>query len=317
MTAGARVALVTVVWIAACAREEVPEIPDGPVDWSVTASSSASEVEVGDDFTVTLTLTHPPDADFVPPSGAELEPFAVLETWTEESSPVESQIHFRLAAFQLPEELEVASLGVRYRDDSGEMATLQTEPIAIRVVTSLTPDVTDIHDIKEPVPLLVPRDLRLLFWLLLALLLSLIAYLIYRKLRKEPRDRAAPVWVPPPKPPAEEALAALARLREKGLIERGELGLFYTELTDIMRRYVGRRFGVPYLERTTEEILRDLAAKDVASRPLRAILELADLVKFAKQMPEKEQASASLAMALELVRDTSPEAPLVREEVPA
>ena len=210
--------------------------------------------------------------------------------------------------YQLPEDLEVAPLTIRYRDEAGEMARLESEPAAVRVVTSLTPDVTDIHDIKDPMVLEVPRDWSLLLWLLLALLASLVAYLIYRKLRKDTEDEAAPAWVPPPRPPHEEAEAALARLAEKGLIEKGEIALFYTELTDIMKRYTGRRFVVPYLERTTEEVLSDLAAKQVSTPPLRAILEIADLVKFAKQMPGQQQGRSSLTMALDLVRDTRPPA---------
>ena len=296
------------VWLAGCTRENAPEIAEGPVEWSVSASSTSPEVQVGDDFTFTLALTHPPEGDFVPPSEVDFEPFDVLETWTEEVSPVETRLHFRLAAYQLPEELEVAPLTIRYRDEAGEMARIESEPVAVRVVTSLTPDVTDIHDIKDPMVLEVPRDWSLLLWLLLALLASLVAYLIYRKLRKDTEDEAAPAWVPPPRPPHEEAEAALARLAEKGLIEKGEIALFYTELTDIMKRYAGRRFVVPYLERTTEEVLSDLAAKQVSTPPLRAILEIADLVKFAKQMPGLQQGRSSLTMALDLVRDTRPPA---------
>ena len=296
------------VWLAGCTRENAPEIPEGPVEWSVSASSTSPEVQVGDDFTFTLALTHPPEGDFVPPSEVDFEPFDVLETWTEEVSPVETRLHFRLAAYQLPEELEVAPLTIRYRDEAGEMARIESEPVAVRVVTSLTPDVADIHDIKDPMVLEVPRDWSLLLWLLLALLASLVAYLIYRKLRKDTEDEAAPAWVPPPRPSHEEAEAALARLAEKGLIEKGEIVLFYTELTDIMKRYAGRRFVVPYLERTTEEVLSDLAAKQVSTPPLRAILEIADLVKFAKQMPGLQQGRSSLTMALDLVRDTRPPA---------
>ena len=148
--------------IAGCTREQAPEIPDGPVAWSVSASSTTPVVQVGDDFTFTLTLTHPPEGDFVPPSAAEFEPFVVLETWSESVSPVETKLHFRLAAYQLPEDLEVAPLElIRYRDEAGEMASAKTEPIAVSVVTSLTADVTDIHDIKDPMALSGPARLEL------------------------------------------------------------------------------------------------------------------------------------------------------------
>lgn len=296
--------LAAVLGLGACGGETTPELPPGPTEWSVSAESTTSEVQVGDDFVYTVTLTHPPDGDFAPPREADFEPFDVLETWAEEISPVETRLHYRLAAYQLPDELEIASLSIRYRDRDGEMATLETEPITVRVVTSLTPDVTDIHDIKDPMALEIPRDWSPLGWLLLALVLSAVAYIIYRKLRSEELEPTAPAWVPPPPPPHEEAETALERLAAKRLIENGEIELFYTELTDIMKRYAGRRFEVPYLERTTEEIVSDLEAKGAPADSLRAILEPADLVKFARHRPHAELARTSLTMAFDLVRET-------------
>jgi hypothetical protein len=176
-------------------------------------------------------------------------------------------------------------------------------------VTSLTPEVTEIHDIKEPLDLTVPRDFRLLWWLLLALAAAILAYLIYRKLRKEPEGVAAPVWVPPLPPADVEAEAALKRLAEKDLIRKGELTAFYTELSEVMKRYAGRRFEVPYLERTTSEVLSDLKPRKLAQgavSELRAILEASDLVKFAKLLPEAIEAEAAFALARFWIEKTRP-----------
>ncbi len=299
--------LVIVIGAVACAREEAAEIPEGPIEWSVSASTDVSEVEVGDDVTLTLAITHPPEGHFVPPPETEIEPFSVIEHWREEVSPVETRLHYRVAAYQLPADLEVGALQVSYQGNDGEIAVLETDPVPIRVVTSLTPDVTDIHDIKRQAVLTVSRDWSLLWWLLAALLLAAIAYIIYRKFRKELDSKAAPVWTPPPPRPDVEAEAALARLAERKLIENFRLELFFTELTDIMKRYAGRRFDVPYLERTTDEILSDL--RDQPVKGLRDILEAADLVKFAKTMPEQDEARSSFALARALVRATKPAPP--------
>ena len=254
-----------------------------------------------------LTVTHPPEGNFVPPPETQLEPFSVIEHWREEVSSVETRLHYRVAAYQLPADLEVGVLELSYQGDDGEIATLETDPIPLRVVTSLTPDVTDIHDIKRQVGLNVPRNWSLLWWLLAALLLAAIAYIIYRRFRKEPDSEAAPAWTPPPLRPDVEAEAALARLAERKLIENHRIELFFTELTDIMKRYAGRRFDVPYLERTTDEILSDLRDQPVTG--LRDILEAADLVKFAKTMPEQDEARSSFALARTLVRTTRPPPP--------
>jgi hypothetical protein len=300
-------AFVLFALVLACKSEPPPPVPAGPVEWSVSAEVDKREVQVGEDLTLTLTLRHPEGGQYAAPPRAGFAPFDVISSSEESVSPTETRLLFRLAAFRLPEELEIPALTVNYRDESGELRPLETGAIPIRVVTSLTPDVTDIHDIKEPLDLEVPRDLSLLWWLLAAALAALVAYLIYRKLRKDPEALAAASFTPPPPPADVEAEAALRRLKERKLIEAGELILFYTELAEILKRYAGRRFDVPYLERTTHEVLTDLRPRKVAPHVLanlRAILEASDLVKFAKLMPERNQAEKSLDLAFRLVDET-------------
>ena len=304
----------------ACQNEAPADIAEEPVAWTARAETDVSEVQVGDDLVLTVTVVHPSggEGEIVPPPAKDLEPFAVLDTEEEAVSPVETRIRYRLAAYRLPGELEIPALVLRYRDETGELQTLETEAIPIRLVTSLTPDVTDIHDIKDPVALEVPRDWSFLPWLLAAVLALVIAYLIYRRLRTRPRREETVVAPPPPTPPAEEAEAALRRLWQKGLLERGEIALFYTELTDILKRYAGRRFEVAYLERMTHEMLRDLravSAGDAAGR-LRPLLEGADLVKFAKLRPDADDARRDFEAAGDFVRRTRPRPPLSDAEAP-
>jgi hypothetical protein len=290
------------------AAPPAPESPSDPVAWSARAAVDKTEVQVGEDLTFTLTIEHPAGGEYLTPPASAFAPFDVIGVTENKVSQTETRLEYRLAAYRLPAELEIPAIELRHRDDAGDPKTLRTAAIPVRVVTSLTPEVEDIHDIKEPVDLEVPRDLSLFFWLLGALLAAAVLYLIYRKLRKEPA--AVPAWVPPPTPPDEEAEAALLRLAEKKLIERGEIPSFYTELSEIVKRYAGRRFDVPYLERTTSEVLGDLrplAGRELSPEvlsDLRAILEASDLVKFAKRMPERSQAEGSLALAFELLQRT-------------
>ena len=293
--------------LAAC-REKSPVVPEGLVEWSVTASADKSQVQVGEDLTLTLVLRHPPEGRYVAPPDTALAPFDVIGKTEEIVSPVETRLHYRLAAFRLPGDVEIPDLQIQYQKD-GTIDALKTDAIPVKVVTSLTPDVTEIHDIKDPLDLEVPRDFRLLWWLLLALAAALLAYLIYRKLRKEPEGVKAPAAAPPLPPPDVEAEAALRRLAEKDLIRKGAFSAFYTELSEVMKRYAGRRFEVPYLERTTSEVLSDLKPSKLAPgavSELRAILEASDLVKFAKLIPEASQAEASFAHALSWVKKTRP-----------
>lgn len=297
-------------------RSEVPLAPEDPVEWSVEASTDKDRVQVGEDLNLSLRLRHPAGGEFVAPPASAFSPFEVIGRSEEKVSPVETLLHYRLAAYQLPADLEIPALEIAYRNE-GEVATLATRPIPVELVTSLSPDVTDIHDIKDPLELNLPRDPSLLWWLLLALAAAALAYLIYRKLRKDAEPATVPAWAPPPPPPDVEAEAALRRLAEKKLVERGEIAAFYTELSEIVRRYSGRRFEVPYLERTSREVLFDLAPKRIpadATADLRAILESSDLVKFAKLMPEASEAQESFARALSWLEKTRPRAPVESPE---
>jgi hypothetical protein len=300
--------------VAAC-REEPAVVPEIPTEWSAAATADKTQVQVGEDLTLTLVLRHPKGGRYVAPRDAAFAPFDVIGKTEETVTPVETRLHYRLAAFRLPGEVEIPALLVQYQKD-GKVESLATDAIPVKILTSLTPDVTEIHDIKDPVDLEVPRDFRMLWWILLALAAAVLAYLIYRKLRKEPEGVKAPAMAPPLPPPDVEAEAALRRLMEKDLIRKGEISAFYTELSEVMKRYAGRRFEVPYLERTTSEVLFDLKPRKLspgAISDLRAILEASDLVKFAKLKPEPSQAEASLALALSWVEKTRP-APIPSSE---
>jgi len=297
-----------VLALTACGGGEAPVVPEGPVDWAVAASVDRTAVEVGEDLALTLVVRHPPEGRYIAPPDTAFTPFDVIGKSEEEVSPVETRLQIRLAAYRLPGDVEIPALRIQYRNE-GKVESLSTDSIPVKIVTSLTPEVTEIHDIKEPLDLSVPRDFRLFWWLLLALAAAILAYLIYRKLRKEPEGVGVPAWTPPLPPADVEAEAALKRLAEKDLIRKGELKAFYTELSEVMKRYAGRRFEVPYLERTTSEVLSDLKPRKLAQGAvfdLRAILEASDLVKFAKLMPKAAEAEASFALALSWIEKTRP-----------
>jgi hypothetical protein len=299
--------------LLACGEKEEPAeaIPEGPVEWEVAATADKAVIQVGEDLAVQLILRHPPDADFIIPTGPELEPFELIERIDEPSpSPVQSVITLRMGAYRLPDDIAVPPIKVEYRDESGEMASIETEPIPIELVTSLTPDITDINDIHGPIEdISLPSHWNRLWWLLLALLAALLAYIIYRKLRK---DQTAPVEMAPAKPqipPDIEAEKALRELADKRLLEQGKDLEFYIVLAEIMKRYAGRRFSVPYLESTTTEILTDLKKTRLQfekGENLKGILIASDIVKFARVSYPIEASERMIPEGFRFVDETRP-----------
>jgi hypothetical protein len=92
---------------------------------------------------------------------------------------------------------------------------------------------------------------------------------------------------------------------------------YYTRLTEITRHYIERQYDIPAMESTTEEILYafkrvnpdDLLLDGI----LKELLELADLVKFAREDPLPVDNQTNLSNAYIFVQKTYPM--FYREEV--
>jgi hypothetical protein len=310
MRTPARLALALAL-AAGCRKEPAPVAsePEAPVGWSVTAKADKTELQVGEPVTLSVRVRHPAGAEFLLPTGASLAPFELLGRVDEPpSSPTETRITLRLAAYRLPGDIQIPPLKVEYQGASGQLTSVGTDAIPMKLVTSLTPDVTDIHDLKGPIEdIPVPSRWGRLWWLLLALLAALAGYLLYRKLRRKTEPVGAPSGPPPLLPPDAEAVEALRRLGTARFLEKGQVLEFYTALSEILKRYAGRRFEVPYLERTTVEVLADLRRVKLPDEwwaEMRRLLEASDLVKFARLFPGQEESRRMLPDAFRFVEET-------------
>lgn len=147
-------------------------------------------------------------------------------------------------------------------------------------------------------------------WYLLGLLLIAGGAAAYMLLTKKGRS----VILPPKKPipPYELAIRQLNELKERHLCENGQEREFYTRLTEILRDYLARRFGINAMEMTSTQIVSTLADNEQTKLPnryMKQILEIADFVKFAKVRPLPDDNAKSFNSALKFVEDTRP-APL-------
>ncbi|MCB0685728.1 MAG: hypothetical protein KDC53_04365 [Saprospiraceae bacterium] len=115
--------------------------------------------------------------------------------------------------------------------------------------------------------------------------LAIIGFIFLRKKKAEPE----PVIVEIPIPPDEQALGDLEKLRAKKLWQSGKIKEYQSELTHIIRAYIEARYHIPALESTTSEILDSSTIKlldDRLKQDLDQILNIADLIKFAKAQPD-------------------------------
>ena len=151
----------------------------------------------------------------------------------------------------------------------------------------------------------------------LLLLLALVIWLLVRYLRKRGK-RLSDLFKPAPPVPAHiVALGALEKLRGEKLWQNDKHKLYYSRLSDILRCYLAGRFGVEAMEMTTDEIviaLRHLNVDQKAKMDILSLLRDADLVKFAKALPEAEENEQAYNKALNFVESTKPVEQVVEKE---
>ena len=130
-------------------------------------------------------------------------------------------------------------------------------------------------------------------WAAIVLAVVGILYLIYylQKHRKA-KDEVVVEKKKPTVPAIVTARAKLADMRDNESWNSLKIKDYYTDLTDIAREYLEGQFAIDAVEMTTDEIMAEvntLNLQDFVKMKLQDTLITADLVKFAKANPSKDE----------------------------
>lgn len=185
-----------------------------------------------------------------------------------------------------PGPIEFPDIVLRLQRGS-ETRVLEAKPPRLVVASVLPADTAGIR--PRPARGVVGPNWVLWPFLLVALLALLALAALAYWLRR--RRRAQPAPVIQEAPPRERALAALERARELGLVEKREFKLFYSLVTEALRRYVAALEPAWGADLTTSELRERMAAvvDAPAAAELDPILRAADLVKFARRIPRTDE----------------------------
>jgi len=168
------------------------------------------------------------------------------------------------------------------------------------------------YDIKQPFAVSWTfLDWLKQHWLLVTIILAVILLVlgIIYYIKNKPK---AEVYVKPePILPLDTLiLNKLYALRDKKLWQQNEVKQYYSELTDVLREYLEKRYQITAHEQTTEEIFVSLKNRDIPKESratLKQILTLADLVKFAKEKPIQSENEKSMEDAIGFIVHTKPQ----------
>ena len=190
--------------------------------------------------------------------------------------------------------------------------TSQTAPLGLSVTTvTVNPETDDIKTIK-PIMSAPFYWSELFTWVGYVLLAFLVVGIIVLVLLKYVLKKKVPFIDQTPQPVIPPHIVALEKLEEikvQKIWQCGDIKVFYTQVTDVLRVYLEGRFGINAMELTSDEIMA-LVKKEPGLNEVRAalkdLLTLADLVKFAKMVPIENQNERSLLIAFDVVDKTKP-----------
>jgi len=187
---------------------------------------------------------------------------------------------------------------------------IKTNELSLQVQTVKVDTTKSIYDIKQPLIVTYGffdwlRDnwiLVLLGFVVIGLIIGLIYYLW-----KRPKGQPIIQITKPSVPIHTIAINKLQELRGKKLWQQDEVKQYHSELTDIIREYLEKRYHIMAQETTTDEILWALKQQDITDEYrniLQRLLVMADLVKFAKEKPTPADNERSMDDAIEFVLKT-------------
>ncbi len=295
----------------------------GPVTLVVMARPKS--VRMGDSVQIELTLQTPARYRVTWPALSEFGNLPVRGLETPEPRPGATGLVWRRSFAVDPEgagELEIPALSVKCAApeattnpaasapavvSSQPVQELVSEPLKIQVVSTLEPNDTPAQP-RDITGTLLPPKPAMPWWQKAAITGAIVgalagAYAAYRAVRARLQPPPAPI------PPEVWALRELQQLGADDWIGSGRVREFYYRVTEIVRRYIERKFGLAAPEMTTEEFLtmltRSAGALPYDALRLRVFMESCDMVKYAALTPRREDAEETLGTARAFVDSTA------------
>jgi hypothetical protein len=314
---------------------------------TVEARASATSMAVGDTVRLNLRLAWRGGVEVKPPALPDKIGNFVVKDISEGAASAVADLTTRdvsvvLTTFETGRQT-IPPIPFVWVGQDGTAGKVESAPVEIEVKSILPPDAGDIRDIKRP--LAVPKrwkDIILSYALVVGLAVGAAASILVSVKRREDleamlarvwRKLSAPVKKlilrllvllrlrhpgagafdirvdEPGRPAAEAALREIDRIEALGLVRRGMLKEFYTLVSETLRRYLERQFGVLAMESPTSLTMAALKAADLpaeATRLVESLLGESDLVKFAKYLPGEDPVASLLDRARQVVRLTAP-----------
>jgi hypothetical protein len=311
--------LAAIISCTAKMKEEIEKrkpINPPPVEVEATVDKAIATTGELINFSVTIMCDLQIDVQ-MPEPGAQIAGLRIVDLGEEGPKEVDNRRvlkkWYKLRA-DLVGSYIIPSFSVSYKDKQGNLKEIKTSQIFIKVKSVLKElkegEVRDIIDIKSLQNMRRPLTPFILTGVALLALIGVGGFIFFfiRKRKKKIQGVLKPAHV--------IAFEELEKLKRDNLVEKGVVKEHYFRLSDIFRRYLERRFNVPAIERTTEELVPEIGNLEGLGTSLKSetqyFLGHADLVKFANYSPQKIEIDEGYQKVVRVIRETKEDTTLTK-----
>ena len=281
-------------------------------------SVDSTVVRIGEQINYFLQVKADTSAQVVFPEQSLFAPFELLE-----SSPVDtfktsdhylytkkySLIQFDSGDFYIPQQ-QVLINGF---SKISKLIPIRVNAIKVDTLKQKLYDIKPLEEVQKNYEKLFAR---ILWGIVVIIILFGIFYTyLFKKRRKEFKESDLP--------PFEKAIEQLRALENENLNKQEEYKRYYSRLIEVIRVYLQEDAKIDALESTSDELLEKLEIRKDAGTldldrktllSLKEVLQNADLVKFAKSMPEYRIANEDRKVVETVVIETKEALPEPTEE---
>ncbi len=281
-------------------------------DVTVSASIDSQSIAFGDWIRYSVEIKHPAGLNVTIPSFKDtLGSFDIVQqdsvVKTESNGIVQMRKTFVITKFDAGSHY-IPQFTVQYRDASAKIRTAQSNAIPVEVRGIEVDTSQTIRDVKPQLSLPITAE-EIALYVAVVFALAAAGYGIYYYIQRRKKTGVVVEEEKPDIPPHMMALLQLDELEGKGLWQKGEVKAFYSEASEIIRRYFELRYGILALESTTREVmdqLKKFAIDKGIFAETEQFLSDSDLVKFAKYQPISSENENIIPTARTIVETTKP-----------
>ena len=278
---------------------------------TATASTDTSDYLIGDQIQYSLVINMNNDVYIINPFFRDtlknIDVLSIDGPNIEESATVKTVKYLSILSRFDSATVTISPIRIEYRTkNDSTLKFIESNSVTFNVHRMDVSVEEEIKDIKPPIRLF---DYFFLIYILIGLIVLslLVYYFIWRKyfrskkeiivLKKEEKLLSYQI-----------ALRKLEQLENEQLWQKGFVKEYHSRITEIIREYFEKQFGLPALERTSSESLHLLKNHKQGTKVLditEQFLNNADLVKFAKYIPMETVNIEMMQQAKSIVKKTA------------